>query len=101
MIHINNLIHSLSIHVPTTDLAVLACDPNNTEIENEIFFKALALRTGGEGSLLWDCNPIDAIEDFTEKGEFPESVEMMKRAREKQIEWLHDMGFHKTAENWW
>lgn len=78
---------------------------NASNMEYRELFKELARVTDGQGSLLWNENPIDAINDAVSDGvDETESgqrwIDEMIELHTAQVRWLTEIGLTEIAERW-
>ena len=67
----------------------------------EKYFKELALRSDGYGSLINNEDPIEFIMQAEDAGDVPEDVIQQARDfREMQIRWLRDLRLDGVADTW-
>ena len=65
--------------------------------EYEVYFKALAQKTGGSGSLLWNESPADSIMEY---GEYYSDLDYALDLMKKQAGWLRKVGLNEAADLW-
>lgn len=67
----------------------------------EKYFKEIALRTEGAGSIFNQEDPIDFILEETEIGEIPQNIiDEAMAFRQNQIKWIREVGLNRVADEW-
>lgn len=67
----------------------------------EKYFKEIALRTEGSGSIFNQEDPIDFILEETEIGEIPQDIiDGAMALRQNQIKWIREVGLNRIADEW-